>query len=106
MMPAIILALHFESELGSYFEETYAWHNRNGPFNTSNGFRMLNVFDLYFGFQLPWWNGAVDQPAKYLPETMQYLEDNFNGDEYVLRKEQIMKGLNAGRDELIKITKR
>ena len=27
MMPSIILALHFESELGSYFEETYAWHN-------------------------------------------------------------------------------
>jgi hypothetical protein len=28
-----ILGLHFESELGSYFEEMYAWHNCAGPLN-------------------------------------------------------------------------
>ena len=105
MMPAIILALHFESELGDYFKETYTWHNQNSPLNTSNGFRMLSVFDLYFDFQLPWWNGAVNEPATYIPKTIKYLEDNFTGDEYELRKEQIAKGLKAGRDELIKITK-
>jgi hypothetical protein len=32
-MPPIILGLHFESELGLYFEEMYAWHNRAGPLN-------------------------------------------------------------------------
>ena len=26
-MPPILLGLHFESELGNYFEQGYAWHN-------------------------------------------------------------------------------
>lgn len=33
-MPLIVLGLHFESELGDYFEECYAWHNRPGPLYT------------------------------------------------------------------------
>jgi hypothetical protein len=32
-MPQMILGLHFESELGLYFEEMYAWHNCAGPLN-------------------------------------------------------------------------
>ena len=37
-MPAIILGLHFEAELGNYFEQAYDWHNRKGPFHDRSGF--------------------------------------------------------------------
>ena len=103
-MPAIKLGLHFESELGGYFEEIYAWHNLTGPINKRSGFRMMEMFDLYFGFEIPWWNEAVNNPQVKLPRTMKYLEDNFEGEEYNLRKAQIMRGLNKGRDELIKMS--
>ena len=55
-IPAIVLGLHFESELGNYFEEIYAWHNRPGPHNTRSGFQMMEIHNLYFDFELPWWN--------------------------------------------------
>ena len=84
-MPSLILGLHFEAEIGSYFEEVYAWHNRTGPLNKRSGFRMMEVFDLYFGFEVPWWNAAVKNPESKLPKTMKYLLDNFSGDEYDFR---------------------
>ena len=59
-MPSIILVLYFESELGCYFKEAYAWHNCTGPLNKRSGFRMLEIFDSYLGFEVPWWNSAVD----------------------------------------------
>ena len=52
-MDTVILGLHFEAELGNYFEEVYAWHNRKGPINERSGFRMMEIFDLYFGFEVP-----------------------------------------------------
>ena len=103
-MDAILLGLHFESELGSYFEEITAWHNRKGPINDRSGFRMMELFDLYLGFEVPWWNEAVANPASKMPKTMKFLEDNFDGEEYVFRRGQIMRGLKKGRDELIKMT--
>jgi hypothetical protein len=79
-MPPIILGLHFESELGLYFEETHAWHNCAGPLNKRLGFRMLEIFDLYLGFEAPWWNSAVNDiddinKCKIL-RTMDYLCKN------------------------------
>ena len=56
LMPEIQLGLRFESEIGSYFEEICAWQNRPGPLNKRSGFRMLETFDLCFGFEVPWWN--------------------------------------------------
>ena len=41
-----------------------------------------------------------------MPRTMAYLNENFEGDEFVMRQTQIHRGLKAGREELIKITKR
>ena len=105
-MPAIVLGLHYEAELGEYFERTYYWHNRAGPFNTRPGFRMMEVHDLYFGFMLPYWNEIVEDPASKLPKTMKYLEDNFEGEDKEMRKAQIMRGLKAGREELIKMTQK
>ena len=37
-MPDIVVGLHFEAELGEYFETTYYWHNRTGPLHTRSGF--------------------------------------------------------------------
>jgi hypothetical protein len=59
-MPLITLGLHFESELGSYFGEMYAWNNRAGPLNKRSGFWMLEIFYLYLGFEVSWWNSAVN----------------------------------------------
>ena len=79
--PAIILGLRFESEIGNYFEEIYQWHNRSGPLHKRSGFRIMEVFDLYFGYEVPWWNEANDDPASKLPKTMKCLEEHFNGKE-------------------------
>jgi hypothetical protein len=105
-MPAILLGLHFESELGIYFEETTAWHNCPGPINSRSGFRMMEVHSLYLNFEVPWWNEAVANPVSRIPKTMKFLEDNFHEEEYDFRRGQIMRGLMKGRDELIKMTTR
>ena len=43
-MPELILGLQFEAELGTYFEEIYAWHNRTGPLGKRSGFHMMEMF--------------------------------------------------------------
>ena len=103
-MPPIILGLQFEDELGTYFEEIYAWHNRTGPLNKRSGYQMMEIFELYFGFEVPWWNEVVADPESKLPKTMKYLCKNFTGEEYSFCKKQILRGLKKGRDELIKMT--
>ena len=105
-MPSIILGIHFESELGNYFEKAYAWHNCTGPHHTRSGFRMMEIHDLYFDFELPWWSEVNDEPSNHMPKTMAYLNENFDGEELEMFQTLIKRGLKAGRDELIKITKR
>eukprot|EP00956_Cyclotella_meneghiniana_P020757 scaffold37078_cov117-Cyclotella_meneghiniana.AAC.5 len=56
--------------------------------------------------EYPWWNEAVADPKKGMPKTIKYLEDNFEGEEYEKKLKQIKLGIKAGRDELLKITKR
>ena len=105
-MPEIILALHFEAELGNYFEQGYSWHNRKGPFHSRSGFRMMEIHDYYWDFEMAWWNAAVDNPGVCMPKTMAYLESNFEGNELVTRRKQVERGLRMGRDEIVKMTKR
>ena len=105
-MPSILLALHFEAELGNYFEQAYSWHNRKGPFHSRSGFRMMEIHDYYWDFEMAWWNAAVDNPSLCMPKTMEYLENNFEGDELGTRRKQIERGLKMGRDEIVKMTKR
>lgn len=103
-MPSVVLGLHFEAELGNYFEEIYAWHCRPGPLYKRSGFRMMEIYDIWLGFDVPWWNEAVNNPERQLPKTMKYLEENFEGEEYEFRKSQIMRGLTKGRDEMMKMS--
>ena len=91
-MPSVILGIHFEAELGNYFEEVYAWHNRSGPHNSRSGFRMMEIHNLYFDFELPWWNIANDTPRLHLPSTMEYLESNFS------LKRRVPNALDFGKE--------
>ena len=59
-MPAIILAIHFEAELGNFFEQAYNRLNRSGPFHVRSGFRMLETQDKFWDFDMAWWNAAID----------------------------------------------
>ena len=76
-MPPIILGLYFEAELGNYFEQSMAWHNRKGPFHSRSGFRMMEIHDYFWDFEMAWWNAAVDNPEVCMPKTMKYVEENF-----------------------------
>ena len=105
-MPAIVLGLHFEAELGNYFEQSYSWHNRKGPFHKRSGFRMMEMYDYYWDLEIPWWNHAVDDPLDCMPNTMEYLAKHFVGEELERRRTLIERGLKAGREEVIKMTKR
>ncbi len=66
----------------------------------------MEIFDIYFDLELSWWNQVNEHLRLYMPKTMEYLEENFSGDEYRMRLDLIKRGMKAGRDELIKITKR
>eukprot|EP00957_Ditylum_brightwellii_P075549 5741915-Ditylum_brightwellii.AAC.1 len=39
MLPEIIVGLHFEREIGLYFEVTSKWHETLGSLSTHSGFR-------------------------------------------------------------------
>jgi hypothetical protein len=71
---------------------------------------MLEIFDLYLGFEVPWWNSAVndidDINKCKVPRTMDYLCNKLAGDEYNYLKRQLLHGLQKGRDELLKMTSR
>eukprot|EP00956_Cyclotella_meneghiniana_P000147 scaffold228_cov56-Cyclotella_meneghiniana.AAC.2 len=64
----------------------------------------MEIFFLYLGLGIPWWNKAVDSPDFQMPKTMNYLSNNFTGNKYSFRHAQVMCGLTKGRDELIKMT--
>ena len=67
---------------------------------------MMELFQVYFGFEVPWWNEVVENPESKLPKTMKYLRQNFTPDEFDFRLIQIRQGLGKGRDEMIKMTTR
>ena len=67
-MPAIILALHLKAELGNYFKQGYACHNCKGPFHSRSGFRMIEIHDYFYNFQIAWWNAAVNDPKVCMPK--------------------------------------
>lgn len=68
--PEIVLGLHYEAELGDYFEEIMAWHNRTGPNNSRSGFRIMEIHDLYFKYEISWWNQVNENPRTHMPKTM------------------------------------
>ena len=68
---------------------------------------MLEIFQLYLGFEVPWWNEVLSDPESKLPKTMAYLTAKFSGDELVFRRNQIIRGLTLlkkGHNEMMKMT--
>ena len=96
-MPAIIVALHFESELGNYFEVTSNWHAMpDGELSTRPGFRMLEMHTLWFEFIMPWWEEAKQNPALRFPKTFEYLNSEVKVADRELKRMQLLAGINAG----------
>ena len=48
----------------------------------------------------------LTNPDTHMQNTMKYRRSNFVGEELKMRMSQVRRGLEAGRDELVKITKR
>ena len=46
---------------------------------------MMEIHNLYFDFELPWWDQANDAPRLHMPDTMEYLEHNFSGNDLEMR---------------------
>ena len=65
---------------------------------------MVEICNLYFDFELPWWNQVNYLPRLHMPNIYEYLEHNFTGDFFTMRLTLIKRGVKAGRDKLIKIT--
>ena len=52
-MPNIMVGVHFEADLGQYFEVTMKWHGYPGELSTQPGFRVMELHQLYFDYIAP-----------------------------------------------------
>ena len=107
LMPEIILALHFECDLGTYFERTMLWHGNVGQMNKRPGFRMLEFHSFLLEFVMPWWECAKNNPQLGLPNTYSYWNVHFNEAKHPLASmkwQQILEGISCGYDEIICMT--
>jgi hypothetical protein len=73
-IPNIMVGVHFEANLGHYFEVTMQWHAYPGELSTQPGFRVMEVHQLYFDFIAPFLEEARLNPSKQLKRTYKYLE--------------------------------
>jgi hypothetical protein len=103
-MPAAIVALHFESELGNYFEVTSNWHAMPGELSARTGFRMLEMHTLWFEFIMPWWEEAKQNPALRFPKTFEHMKSEVKVADRELKRNQLLAGVNAGHAELLKMS--
>ena len=104
LLPEILVALHFEAELGLFFEQTMRWHSTPGELYCRAGFRMLEIHRLYHNYIIPWWQGAYESPKLRFPKTYEYLEHHIaDGVSRDRKKRQIEAGIKAGYMEQIKM---
>lgn len=104
LKPEIIVAYYFKSELGGYFEVTSKWYAAPGELSTHPGFRIMEVHLFLFEFVFPWWNKATEHWTEVFKQTFESLNGCDLGDEVKgLKKKQILKGIKAGCDEIVKM---
>ena len=103
-MPTIRTALHFEAELGVYFAVVMSWNCRKGPLSDRAGFRMLEVHEFFFRFELPFWKKALTSPEISFPKTFASLDDIKDEALRQKKREQIETGIRAGYNELVKMS--
>ena len=106
-MPPIILGLLFQTELGIYFETTIRWYSVSGELSDTPGFRMQELHLFLHDFIQPWWTRAKNSPREMFPRTFKYIDDTWkdNDDERQFRTQQIIRGINAGYKEILKMSK-
>jgi len=58
-----------------------------------------------FSFMIPFWKNAIDDPEKTFPQCFEFIDSNFTTEEEkTKRRSQILDGIRAGYDELLKMT--
>jgi len=102
-MPTILVAYYFEDELKVYFEITMRWNSAAGELSRSPGFRMLEIQPFFRNFVQPWWNKAKIDPKGTFPKTFKYIEDHVPADKKELKRKQVVAGINAGYNEMLKM---
>jgi hypothetical protein len=104
LMPKIVVALHFKSKPGNYFEVTSSWHASPGKLSTRPGFLMLKMHALCFEFIIPWWEEGKQKPRVRFPKTFQYLNSDVNAGNRHLKRKQLLACINAGHAKLLKMS--
>jgi hypothetical protein len=107
LMPSMMVGVHFEADLGRYFEVTTQRHAYPGEeLSTRPGFCVVELHQLYFDYIAPFWEEARLNPRKQVERTYTYLESEVNESDRQKKKEQIEKGLHRkGHAELVKMSK-
>ena len=101
-MPAIRTAMRFESELGVYFSAVMSWHSRNELLSDRAGFRMLEIHEFFFRFELPlFWKKALANAKSCFPKMFASLEEIEDVSVRTRKKQQVEAGVGAAHAELV-----
>ncbi len=65
---------------------------------------MIEIFYIYLGFEVPWWNKVVTTPESNILNMMKYLVKNSEGANKDFCCKQFLGGLATGKEELILMT--
>ena len=105
LMQEIIVALHFEMEMGVYFEHTSAFHGSPGELCKRSGFRVMELHSLWFEFVCPWWQSSLVEPAaKNFKRTFAEIEKIQCNELQEKKRKQVMKGILAGHSQIVKLS--
>ena len=97
--------MYFEAELGVYFSAVMSWHSRKGLLSDRAGFRMMEVHEFLFRFELPFWKKALANSETSFPKTFESLDDIPDVIQRELKRKQVVAGIRAAYDELVKMSK-
>ena len=104
-MPSIVVGVHFEADLGQYFEVTMKWHAHPGELSTRPGFRVMELHQLCFDCIAPFWEEARLNPRTHLERTQKHVDTEVDESDRRKKREQIEKGVSKGHAELVKMAK-
>ena len=104
-MPDILIGLHFERDMGKYFEVTSRWHGQPGCLDNRPGFRSMELHTLWFEFVCPWWNGSLKEPeALNFKETFEAIDRLNDETKKEMKRKQVRKGIKAGYNQIVKLS--
>eukprot|EP00957_Ditylum_brightwellii_P093091 7087460-Ditylum_brightwellii.AAC.1 len=104
MLPEIIVGLHFEREMGLYFEVTSKWHGTPGSLSTHYEFQLLELHALWFEFIAPWWKSSTTNLKKNFSKTFETVATIPDKDIRTMKNDQVVAGINASYNEIVKLS--